>query len=323
MHVRAASVRTTRGGDSGSMNAIARETSAASPFDLEASDAWQAWRAARLERGMPTSEDLSVPLVDAARPGEGELAALRERIRRHNLAFYRCAPSAGELGRRGFADLCGALGFDRPDPHECADEDGISALQVCGAGRRAGYIPYTDRPLSWHCDGYYNPPERRIRAMLLHCVADAREGGENLFLDPELLYIRLRDENPEWIAALNDPRALTIPANVENGVTLRAASTGPVFSVDPRSGHLHMRFTARTRSIEWRDDPVTRAAAQRIHEILAEEGPGVLRHRLAPGEGVICNNVLHARTGFTDDPDAAGHRRLIYRARFPRRVPGT
>ncbi len=305
------------------MNAIARETAATSPFDLQAGDAWHAWRAARLERGMPAPDALCVPLTDAARPTAGELAALRERIRCHNLVFYRCGPSARELDRRGFADLCGALGFDRPDPHECADEDGISALQVCGAGRRAGYVPYTDRPLSWHCDGYYNPPERRIRAMLLHCVADAREGGENLFLDPELLYIRLRDENPDWIEALSDSRALTIPANVEHGVTLRAAATGPVFSVDPVSGQLHMRYTARTRSIEWRDEPVTRAAAQRIREILTEEGPGVLRHRLAPGEGVICNNVLHARTGFTDDPGATGHRRLLYRARFPQRVPGT
>ncbi|MGM0554000.1 MAG: TauD/TfdA family dioxygenase [Pseudomonadota bacterium] len=305
------------------MNAMVRETAAGSPFDLQADDAWQAWRAARLERGLPAPAALHVPLADPTRPSVEELAALREGIRRHNLVFYSCDPAVRALDRRGFADLCGALGFDRPDPHECADEDGISALQVCDTGRRAGYIPYTDRPLSWHCDGYYNPPERRIRAMLLHCVSDAREGGENLFLDPELLYIRLRDENPAWIAALSDPRALTIPANVENGVTLRAACTGPVFSVDPESGHLHMRYTARTRSIEWRDDAVTRAAAQRIREVLAEEGPGVLRHRLAPGAGVICNNVLHARTGFADDPADAGRQRLIYRARFPRRVPGT
>ena len=31
-----------------------------------------------------------------------------------------------------------------------------------------------------------------------------------------------------------------------------AAQGGPVLSVDPASGALHMRYTARTRSIEWR-----------------------------------------------------------------------
>jgi hypothetical protein len=31
--------------------------------------------------------------------------------------------------------------------------------------------------------------------------------------------------------------------------------TGPVFSADPETGGLHMRFTAR--NIIWRDDPMT------------------------------------------------------------------
>jgi hypothetical protein len=29
--------------------------------------------------------------------------------------------------------------------------------------------------------------------------------------------------------------------------------------------------------------------------------------------GLICNNVLHTRSGFSDRPD---HRRLLYRARY-------
>ncbi|OOC11178.1 TauD/TfdA family dioxygenase [Thioalkalivibrio halophilus] len=305
------------------MNAPVRASTCASPFDLQADESWRAWRARRLACGTPGPADLTVELNDPARPTAAELEALCERIRQHNLAFYRCPSGAAALDRERFAALCGALGFTRPDPHECADGDGISALQVCDDGRRAGYIPYSNRPLSWHCDGYYNPPDRRIRAMLLHCVSDAPSGGENLFLDPELLYIRLRDENPEWITALCHPRALTIPANVQDGRTLRPAATGPVFSVDPASGRLHMRYTARTRSIEWRDDPTTRAAAGRIREILEAEGPGVLRHRLAPGEGVVCNNVLHARTGFTYDSFAGSRQRLLLRARFARRVPGT
>ena len=36
--------------------------------------------------------------------------------------------------------------------------------------------------------------------------------------------------------------------------------------------------------------------------------------------GVLCNNVLHERTGFVDDPAAP---RLLYRARYHDRVAGT
>ena len=43
----------------------------------------------------------------------------------------------------------------------------------------------------------------------------------------------------------------------------------------------------------------------------------VLRLRLEPGMGIVCNNVLHARTGFRDAPQ---HRRLLYRARYYDRV---
>jgi len=43
---------------------------------------------------------------------------------------------------------------------------------------------------------------------------------------------------------------------------------------------------------------------------------------LAPGQGLICNNVLHNRTGFTDDMDK-GIARLVYRARYYDRIRGT
>ena len=38
-----------------------------------------------------------------------------------------------------------------------------------------------------------------------------------------------------------------------------------------------------------------------------------------PGEGLICNNVLHKRAAFEDPPQAEAGR-LVYRARFLERV---
>ena len=112
-----------------------------------------------------------------------------------------------------------------------------------------------------------------------------------------------------------------IPANEESGES-RAAVSGPVFSIDPGSGSLHMRYTARTRSIQWHDDPVTRVAVQRLADMLSETSRYHFRHRLEAGQGVLCNNVLHNRSGFKDDVDS-GRVRLLYRARYLDRIDGT
>jgi alpha-ketoglutarate-dependent taurine dioxygenase len=290
------------------------------PFDPADDAAYRSWRAAKLDRTPASLEELVVEVADPARPTAAEREALVERIGRANMAVYRsCGAVVDRDALRRFGQ---ALGLRRLDEHLCAEEDGISRLMVSEGVRTGEYIPYTDRPLSWHCDGYYNESERMIRAMLLHCVSDAAEGGENALMDHELLYIALRDAGVEHVAALMHPQALTIPANVQDGVEIRPARTGPVFSVDPVSGALHMRYTARGRNIRWRDDPATTKAVALIGRILEAPGAPVFRHRLRPGEGIICNNVLHNRTGFRDDPDA-GRQRLIYRARFLDRVAET
>jgi hypothetical protein len=43
--------------------------------------------------------------------------------------------------------------------------------------------------------------------------------------------------------------------------------------------------------------------------------------RLAGGQGLVCNNVLHNRSAFNDAP-APGRGRLVYRARYFDRVAG-
>lgn len=194
-------------------------------------------------------------------------------------------------------------------------ENGISSITPEG-GARGEFIPYTDRPIGWHTDGYYNPSARRIRAMTLHCVRAAREGGESALLDHELAYLLLRDADPEHVRALSAPDAMTIPPRLEGEALARPAETGPVFSAEGPEGRLHMRYTARGVNIVWKDDAATRAARAELDRILAGS-PYVLRLRLEPGMGIVCNNVLHARSAFRDAPQ---HRRLLYRARYYDRV---
>jgi hypothetical protein len=209
-------------------------------------------------------------------------------------------------------NISAQFGMHRLDHNMGADHDGVSELTVRSGQWRGGYIPYTDRPIHWHTDGYYNEPQKKIHGMVLYCVQNALRGGENALLDHEIAYIHLRDSNPEYIRALMHPEAMTIPANVINGMEVRVERTGPVFSCN-QHGQLHMRYTARTRSIVWRDDKMTREAVECLKGFLASDSPYVLHTSLQPGMGLICNNVLHDRSGFAEDDT---HKRLIYRLRY-------
>jgi alpha-ketoglutarate-dependent taurine dioxygenase len=125
----------------------------------------------------------------------------------------------------------------------------------------------------------------------------------------------MRDTSPDYIRALMRKDAMTIPANGE----IRPARTGPVFSVLP-DGSLHMRYTARTHSIEWSPDPLVNEAREALAAFLESESPFIFRATLQPGQGLICNNVLHTRSGFSDSDQ---HTRKLYRLRYYQRISGT
>jgi len=205
------------------------------------------------------------------------------------------------------------LGLARLDRNLLADDDGITAISPAASGERHDYIPYSNRPLNWHTDGYYNTPECQIRAMLLHCVRPASSGGVNTLLDHEIAYILLRDADIHYVQALMESDALTIPERADDNGVARPAQTGPVYSVDPKSGCLHMRYTARTRSIVWKQHPALLAAREFLERLLARDSPHVFQIRLEAGMGIVCNNVLHNRSGFAGSDDDM---RLLYRARY-------
>ena len=292
-----------------------------SPFLPGNFAAYRTWRAAKLENNPPNAAALRVSVADPRALSLEERTAITARCAAANMAIY-VSPLAGVADKTIAINLGRDFGLTDLDHNPLADEDSISALEVVPGKSDRGYIPYSNRRLLWHTDGYYNPPERRIRSFLLHCVRPAVEGGENALLDHEIAYLLLRDANPDYVAALMHPQAMTIPANTEDTAQNRPAQTGPVFAIDALTGALHMRYTARTRSIIWRDDATTKAAVACLEELLASDSPYVFRYRLQAGEGLLCNNVLHNRTAFTDVPQADATR-LIYRARYYNRVAGT
>ena len=180
----------------------------ASPFNLEDSDAYLVWRDRKLNQAITDSGELIVEISDPRALTKAEHAALLERCQRSNMVIYTCHDvPVDEQAVQQFGLQFGLVSLDA---NWLAGEQGITRVTVCAAdGLRQAYIPYTDRAIKWHTDGYYNPPERRIRGMILHCVHSAGQGGENRLLDHEIAYLMLRDENPDFIRALSAADAMT------------------------------------------------------------------------------------------------------------------
>lgn len=286
------------------------------PFTPGGTLAYLRWRERKLARYPRRAEDLIVEVRDPRNPTDAEIGELRRVCAAANMAVY-ASPLAAMPDKAIPRRLGECLGLTHLDANLLADEDGISSLQAEPGKSAAGYIPYSNQRLLWHTDGYYNDLRKPICAFILHCVRPANTGGENRLLDPEIAYILLRDADPEYITALEAPDAMTIPANVSNGTEIRAARTGPVLSIVCDA--LHMRFTARSRSIAWRADDRTRAAVAFLQRILDADSAHVFTLRLAAGQGLVCNNVLHDRSAFSDAPGPA-RSRLVYRARYSDRI---
>jgi alpha-ketoglutarate-dependent taurine dioxygenase len=294
------------------------------PWGLSSDRAYLDWRGKKLSRMSSAHYPNFVDIRRLDQPTHLECADLVRQCENFNLVLYRTSEKTSDpCGiRENLRRLANHLGLIIAERHRSADQSGVVALTVSQKESQRGYIPYSRKAMNWHTDGYYNSPDNPIRSMILHCVQPADEGGINQFLDPEIAYIRLRDENPDFIAALMHPRAMVIPENREADGSLRPVSIGPVFSVNPTNNKLTMRYTARTRSIAWRDDLTTKKAATFLQDFLEAGDPHTRTVKLKTGQGVLCNNVLHNRTGFTKNSgDTAG--RLMFRVRFHNRVEGS
>ena len=280
-----------------------------SPFDLDQQDAYLAWREHKLAHAITCASDLIVEINDPLQLTTAERSALISRCNQSNMVIYATRTPIDE---QGLQHLGLQLGLKSLDANWLAGEQGISRITVSNNdGERQAYIPYTDRAIKWHTDGYYNPVDRQIRAMVLHCVSAAGEGGVNRVMDHEIAYLMLRDANPDFIRALSAMNAMTIPERTDEQGVARTSQSGPVFFVDQQA--LHMRYTARTRSIEWKQDDATLAAVAALENLLASDSPHIHKVKLEPGMGLLCNNVLHDRSAFTDD---TAQPRLLYRARY-------
>ncbi len=287
--------------------------------DVSSDTSYFSWREAKIAACQANFAQPAVQLDSLRHPESAAISEIRARCATCNFAVYQVAhPEPGlDADCQALAAFAETLGFHQSEAHRSAGRYGVVALRTSDAPAQKGYIPYTSRPLNWHTDGYYNPASNPVSGFILHCHRQAAKGGENQFVDPELAYLRMRDENPDFVVAMMHPQAMTIPENREPNGKLRPVSIGPVFYPDPVSGRLQMRYTARTRSIEWRDDPTTLAAAAWLRDWLGSNDPFIIGMHMQPGQGIVSNNALHNRTGFDDQDNAA---RVMLRMRFHERL---
>ena len=151
-----------------------------------------------------------------------------------------------------------------------------------------------------------DPAERR-RA--IHClnrgngVPEARDGVVDM----------LRDEAPDLLEALMCDDMMCVPANVQGNRVIRAEETGPVFSLQPGTCGLNMRYTSRPHNIVWKPDRQSATALNRVREILMD-GKTMIEIKLLERQGIVCNNILHGRQAFQNGADMPP--RLVYRARY-------
>lgn len=284
------------------------------PFDLNNDSAYQYWRDKKLAAYPQNVSELIVEVKDLTHPDKNEIQAIHERLSKSNMAIYVTDPGI-LITPETLKQFGGSFGLKNLDKNKGADDQGVTSITV-EDDWKARYIPYTNKPISWHTDGYYNASDKQVHALILHCVQDAEQGGSNQLLDHEMLYIHLREKNPDVVRALMADTVMTIPGDVVDGEIKRIAETGPVFSLTS-TGDLHMRYTARKRNIIWKDTRDTIEATESISAFLNRHKAPILHGRLEPGQGLIANNVLHDRDTFVDSQEQA---RLLYRLRFYDRI---
>jgi len=293
------------------MTAVLNNCDENSPYLLENEGEYQAWRARKLNYRQEVSATRVFELDQQGRLSRSMLPLLRKQVAAYNFVIFQ---SVGELGKAEFLALNRQFGLVALDANLGADEDKVTSLQVVGdTDSRARYIPYTNRAMNWHTDGYYNPFARRIDAFALYCVNQAARGGGNYLFDHEMMYMLIRDRSPSALVALMRNDMLRIPANVQQNQVIRAEESGPVFSLQSSSCMLSMRYTSRPQNIVWKTDKNSTAALNLVREILMQ-GSAMVEVQLQPRQGIVCNNVLHGRQAFHDTLDQPA--RLIYRARY-------
>jgi len=283
-----------------------------SPFILENETEYKNWRQTKLELYPLNISKFSIPL-DINNFQKKDLDLIKFNMNKYNFALYNFK---SELTNNELENFCTMLNLNNSISNLFSDSKNISDIRDhkdTNNNQIGEYIPYTNKPLNWHTDGYYYPLNNSVKSFLLHCVNPAHRGGENLLLDHEILYILIRDHNPSYIKILMENNIMGIPRNKNNAESTNI--NGPVFFIDDEYS-LNMRFTSRQQNIVWKKSDIIDKIKKFIFNFVESDTKYITKILLKKNQGYIANNILHKREKFFDNKN----KRLLKRIRFSKKL---
>jgi len=283
-----------------------------SPFILENETEYKNWRQTKLELYPLDISKFSIPL-DINNFQKKDLDLIKFNMNKYNFALYNFK---SELTNNELENFCTMLNLNNSISNLFSDSKNISDIRDhkdTNNNQIGEYIPYTNKPLNWHTDGYYYPLNNSVKSFLLHCVNPAHRGGENLLLDHEILYILIRDHNPSYIKILMEKNIMGIPRNKNNAESTNI--NGPVFFIDDEYS-LNMRFTSRQQNIVWKKSDIIDKIKKFIFNFVESDTKYITKILLKKNQGYIANNILHKREKFFDNKN----KRLLKRIRFSKKL---
>ena len=284
-----------------------------SPFILENETEYKDWRHHKLSLFPANKEDLIIKLNNKD-INSNKIELIKNIISKYNFAIYEFE---SKITNETLKEFCSKLNLVKSISNPLSDENNISNItnEPKLVEKKSGveYIPYTNKQLNWHTDGYYYPIDKSVKSFLLHCECPADEGGKNLLIDHEIIYIYLRDHNPDYIDILMKKNIMEIPKN--KNIKGSKSIIGPVFYIDDE-GLLNMRFTSREQNIIWKRNDIIKKIKEYIYSFISENSKYTFDLLLKENQGYIANNILHKREKYIDRQN----KRLVKRIRFSKRI---
>lgn len=283
---------------------------------LDNFDKYQYWRDEKLANAVNSIEQCLLEIANPSVLSTAEKDKIQYLCRTNNFALFEI--KAQDDYAQAIVQINRQVGLIDYDQHLYAQNDGLAYVtQSNKQEQRSEFIPYTNKAIGWHTDGYYNAQNNQVRAFSLFCVSPSATGGVNQWIDPQMVYLLLREDNIDVVKALSHPQAMSIPEHKMDGQVRRAKSTEAIFFIDEPSIELYMRYTQRKKNIEFLDSLEVKQAVTLLDDLLKTTTPHHFEYTMNANQGLICNNVLHNRSAFVDDPE---HPRLLLRGRYSNRV---
>jgi hypothetical protein len=254
------------------------------------SDDFIEW-SAKKDLNIPSNiNDLKVSISDINHVSKTEISQIKQKLTKFNCCIYASGTDLDDNSKiMRFAQSLGMRTFDSHN----IDDSAISTISADKNENNMRYIPYTNKGLNWHTDGYYD--SKPIFSWLLHCIEPALSGGENFLLDHELAireYILKYDD----IIYLTNNETFSIPTDE---VAKREITSNYVCDMNNEYKKLHMNFSMRKENIIVNKD--SESAMSKLIKIIKEDCKKYhLTYKLSKSEGIVSNNILHGRHAFKD-----------------------